>query len=430
MSDEQGDRSIQRGIVIGMVVGALIGLPLNILAGKGIIDEGLARTAASWGKSLGDLFLRLLQMLVVPLILSSLVSSVGRIGSMGELGKLGGRTMGYYLLTSALAIVTGLLVVNLINPGVGTTLDLEGAKAASAHIAQQAAEGERSVGAILWAQLLRMIPKNPVSAAAGGDMLAIIFFAIMLGVFIKASASEQGEEGELALGVGRFFDGFFNVMMRMTMWVVRLSPYGVFGFMLYAAAGKGLEAFGALAWYMVAVALGLGLHAFVTLPVLLKVLAGRSPLEYAKAMSPALLTAFGTASSNATLPLTISSAEQRGGISNRTTSFVLPLGATVNMDGTALYEVVAVLFIAQVYGNDLSLAQQAIVAITALLASVGAAGIPHAGTIMMVIVLEAVGLPTEGVGLILAVDRVLDMCRTSVNVWSDSTACAVVERSL
>jgi proton glutamate symport protein len=203
---------------------------------------------------------------------------------------------------------------------------------------------------------------------------------------------------------------------------------GVLFLMLAATATQGIGVFGTLGWYMVTVACALFFHAVVTLPLLLRFVARRSPLEFARAMSPALLTAFSSASSNGTLPLTLTCAEERGGISNRVSSFVLPLGATVNMDGTALYEVVAVLFIAQFSGIDLSLAQQIIVALTALLASIGAAGIPHAGLVMMIIILQAVGLPTESQGLIIAVDRVLDMCRTSVNVWSDSCGCAVVAR--
>ena len=201
---------------------------------------------------------------------------------------------------------------------------------------------------------------------------------------------------------------------------------GVLGFVLAASAGAGLSAFAALAWYALTVAIGLAIHAFITLPTLLALLARRSPLAFARAVSPALLTAFSTASSNATLPLTMEHVEKQGGVPARVSSFVLPLGATVNMDGTALYEAVAVLFIAQAYGAGLTLGQQLIVAFTALLVSVGAAGIPHAGTVMMVVVLSAVGLPTEAVGLILAVDRVLDMARTTVNVWSDCTAAAVV----
>jgi Na+/H+-dicarboxylate symporter len=244
----------------------------------------------------------------------------------------------------------------------------------------------------------------------------------MFGVFIIVVG------GEMADTLTRFFKAVFEVMMRMTMFIIRLAPIGVLGYMLYASAGEGLEVFAALGWYALTVAIGLTVHAFVTLPLIILLLARRSPREFFKAMSPALLTAFSTASSNGTLPLTITCAEERAGINNRISSFVLPLGATINMDGTALYEAVAVLFIAQVSGNDLGLAQQIIVAFTALLASIGAAGIPHAGTVMMVVVLSAVGLPVDYVGLILAVDRVLDMYRTSINVWSDATACAVVSR--
>jgi Na+/H+-dicarboxylate symporter len=202
----------------------------------------------------------------------------------------------------------------------------------------------------------------------------------------------------------------------------------VFFLMLSVTATEGIAIFATLGWYMVTVALALAIHAVIVLPLILNFVARRNPLEFAKAMSPALLTAFSSASSNGTLPLTLTSVEKRAGISNRVGSFVLPLGATINMDGTALYEVVAVLFIAQFNGIELTLAQQVIVAFTALLASVGAAGIPHAGLIMMMIILQAVGLPTETQGLIIAVDRVLDMCRTSVNVWSDSCGCAVVAR--
>ena len=249
-----------------------------------------------------------------------------------------------------------------------------------------------------------------------------IFFALVFGLFITLSPEEHRSR------LTGLFEFAFAVMMKMTTFIITLAPVGVFGFMLYAAAGSGLAAFAALGRYMVTVAAGLFVHMFVTLPLLLLLLARRSPLEFFRAMSPALLTAFSTASSNATLPLTMTSVEERAGVPNQVSSFVLPLGATVNMDGTALYEAVAVLFIAQAYGADLTLAQQIVVAVTALLASVGAAGIPHAGTVMMVVVLDAVGLPLEAVGLILAVDRVLDMCRTTVNVWSDATAAAVVAR--
>ena len=334
------------------------------------------------------------------------------------MGKLGGRTFAFYLTTSLLAICTGIVMVNLFQPGLGadrSTLDSGGKAVPSA------VDGDRSLGRVLWDQLLHMVPKNPVGAAASGDMLPIIFFSLLLGIFINSTG---GDKAKLLK------DGFvagFEVMMKMTIFVIRLAPIGVFGFMVYAAADKGLDVFATLAKYMLTVFVALSFHALVTLPLLLLLFARRSPWKFAKAMAPALVTAFSTASSNATLPLTMNSVEQRAGVRQQTSAFVLPLGATINMDGTALYEAVAVLFIAQAFGNDLSLGQQVVVAVTALLASVGAAGIPHAGTVMMVIVLDAVGLPASAVGIILAVDRVLDMCRTTVNVWSDSTAAALID---
>lgn len=406
-----------------MLVGAGIGLPLNILAEAGKIDASWPRTFAMYGKGIGDVFLRLLSMIVAPLILTSLITGITGTGSLKGLGRMGGRTLAYYLSTSMIAIITGMLVFNVIQPGKNSDFSQlqEGAETVTVDIVSQ----DQSLGQTMWNQVFNLIPSNPfasLSDPGNKSILGVIFFAILFGVFITVVG---GETGDL---LAKFFSGAFQVMMRMTMFIIRFAPIGVLGFMLYAAAGKGLAVFYALGWYALTVAIGLSIHAFITLPLLLILLARRSPREYFQCMSPALLTAFSTASSNGTLPLTLTCVEERAGISNRISSFVLPLGATINMDGTALYEAVAVLFIAQVSGNDLALAQQIIVAITALLASIGAAGIPHAGTVMMVVVLSAVGLPIEYVGLILAVDRVLDMYRTSINVWSDSTACAVVAR--
>jgi len=477
-------------ILITMILGAAIGLPLNYLAEQGSIDASWPRTVAAYGKGVGDLFLRLLSMIVVPLILTSLISGVISTGNLKGLGRLGSRTIVYYISTSLMAIIVGIVMVNLIKPGVGADLTIlqetaekeghavsaideaahgayraaclyalndrqdkafenlerflilsEGGEAAVERIRGDAdlarlkddpryeqvlgrAEGIREsskqgLGETLWKQLFTLVPSNPFASMADGSnrsILGVIFFSLLFGAFVIVVG------GETADLMSRFFNGAFDVMMHMTMFIIKTAPIGVLGFMLYASAGKGYGVFIPLAWYMLTVFLALAFHALITLPLLLTLLGRRSPWAFYKAMSPALLTAFSTASSNGTLPLTLTSIEKRAGISNRISSFVLPLGATINMDGTALYEAVAVLFIAQVYDKDLSMAQQVVVAITALLASIGAAGIPHAGTVMMVIVLGAVGLPLEAVGLILAVDRILDMCRTSVNVWSDSTA--------
>ncbi|MEE8170748.1 MAG: dicarboxylate/amino acid:cation symporter [Phycisphaerae bacterium] len=410
-------------ILIGMVAGAAIGLPLNVLAEQGRIDAEMPRQAAFYGKAVGDLFLRLLSMIVVPLIVSSLITGVTGTGSLSGLGRMGLRTFAYYLMTSMLAITVGVIIVNIIQPGVGADL---AALQAGAEDVELGVIGEGAgLGSTLWNQLLNMIPKNPVAALADPDnrsILALIFFSLLFGAFIIRIG---GSAGRLLTDV---FSAVFDVMMALTMFIIRFAPIGVLGFMLHATADKGPDVFLLLGKYMIAVAAALLFHAVVTLPLILMLLARRSPWEYFKAMSPALLTAFSTASSNGTLPLTITCVEKRAGISNRVSSFVLPLGATINMDGTALYEAVAVLFIAQAYGADLGVAQQVIVAITALLASIGAAGIPHAGLVMMVVVLQAVKLPLEAVGLILAVDRILDMCRTSVNVWSDSIGTAYIQR--
>jgi proton glutamate symport protein len=403
-----------------MGLGAALGLALNWAGAEGAVDSAIVSNVAMVGKKVGDLFLRLLQMLVVPLIVSSLITGVTGMGDLRTLGSIGGRAIIFYLTTSFLAILTGIFVVNLINPGVGAELALLEEGAAEGVVAQ--APG--GIGLVLWEQLESLIPKNPLAAATRGDMLPVIFFALLIGVFIGIAEHREGSAD--ASVVRRFFSGLFDVMMQMTLFVVKFAPIGVFGFTLYAAAGKGPAAFQVLGWYVLSVFVALLIHATITLPMILRVFTGRSPIAYMRSMTTALVTAFSTASSNGTLPLTMQNVEDAG-VRPQVTSFVLPLGATINMDGTALYEAVAVLFIAQVYGIDLTIAQQGLVALTALLASIGAAGIPHAGMVMMVVVLNAVGLPTSAVALILAVDRILDMCRTTVNVWSDSIAAAVVD---
>jgi len=376
--------------------------------------RSLARTIGDSAKTLGDLFLRMLKMVSIPLIITSLLSGVTGLGQAERLGKMFGRTLLYYLSTSMLAILTGLLLVNLIRPGmigVEPVVAVEGAHQAG-----------KSLAVVLFEQLQNMIPPNPFEAAATGNFLSIIAFSLAFGVCTILVG------GTTAQRINELVDAAFQVMMKLTMLIIRIAPLGVFFLMLSAAASQGAGVFSTLGWYMLTVACALAIHAMIVLPTILHFVAKRSPIQFAQAMSPALLTAFSSASSNGTLPLTLTCVEQRAQISNRVGSFVLPLGATINMDGTALYEVVAVLFIAQFSGIDLPLSQQLVVALTALLASIGAAGIPHAGLVMMVIILQAVGLPTESQGLIIAVDRVLDMCRTAVNVWSDSCGCAVVSR--
>jgi Na+/H+-dicarboxylate symporter len=377
--------------------------------------QSMAKRIGAWCQRIGGLFLRMLQMVAVPLIVTSLLTGILGLGDGEGVGRMFRYTISYYLSTSLLAIITGLAAVNLIRPGLS--------RIEAGAIGEPKIDAAKPLGEVLFDQLEAMIPANPLAALTEPNFLSIIAFTIAFALFTLSVGGQTLERIRAAAMAG------FDVMMAMTTAIIRLAPLGVLFLIAAVTATQGLEIFITLGWYVIAVALALAVHALITLPLILKFIAKRSPWEYAKAMSPALLTAFSSASSNGTLPLTMSNVEKRARISNKTGSFVLPLGATVNMDGTALYEAVAVLFIAQLhFGQNLPFAQQVIVAITALLASVGAAGIPHAGLVMMVIILQAVGLPIEMQGVILAVDRVLDMARTSVNVWSDSCGCAVVEQ--
>lgn len=367
---------------------------------------------------LGDIFLRALKMIIVPLILTSIVSGVTNIGGTKSLGRLGLKTMSYYLLTSTFAIITGLILVDLIKPGAGADL---GFKMDVPQLAK--------VSGNLWDIILRMIPQNIFEALGSADMLAIIFFSVLFGFFITQVQSDYKDF------MTNFFNSGFDIMMKMTSFIIKFAPLGILGIVTGVIAdqaadkAKLLNTFQHLGIYMLTVLGGLAIHSFITLPLIIKFIGKVSPAKHFKAMSLPLVTAFSTSSSSATLPLTLESVEHNDGVSNKITSFVLPLGATVNMDGTALYECVAAMFIAQAYGIELGFVQQLIIIITALLASIGAAGIPMAGLVMMSVVLTSVGLPLEGVGLILAVDRPLDMCRTMVNVFSDSCGAVTIAKT-
>ncbi len=400
-----------------MIVGAIVGVTANLYDGP---DGAVAATIGLWSQRLGGLFLRMLQMVAVPLIVTSLTTGIMGLAGHGGVGRMFRQTIFYYLLTSMLAIFTGLLTVNLFRPGLGgaaaalKTAPIEGNKPLG--------EAGQSLSEVIFNQIEAMIPANPLAALVAPNFLSIIAFTILFAIFALRVGGRTASVVTSAAAAG------LDVMMAMTTAIIRLAPLGVLFLMTSVTATQGASVFKSLAWYLFAVAVGLAIHACVTLPLILHFFAKRNPLEFVRSMSPALLTAFSSASSNGTLPLTMTSIEHRAGVSNRTASFVLPLGSTINMDGTALYEAVAVLFIAQLHlGTNLPFSQQLIVALTALLASVGAAGIPHAGLVMMVIVLQAVGLPIELQGVILAVDRVLDMARTSVNVWSDCCGCAVID---
>jgi len=360
-----------------------------------------------------DIFMRLLKMLIVPIVLTSIITGVTGLGGGSDFGRLGRRTLGYYVMTSLLAAGLGLLLVNLIRPGVGAELGL---------LVDFDPGTEKQN---LWDIFRRMVPENVFSAfGANSQMLQIIFFALLFGYFITR-ASEQSRQT-----LTGFFEAAFEVVMRLAQAVMLTVPVGVFCLLVKVVGETGFGVFAPLGWYMLTVFLALVIHAGVVLPFLLRVIGKVNPIRWAKAMSPALMTAFSTSSSSMTLPVTLETVEERGKVSNKVSSFVAPLGSTVNMDGTALYECIGVVFLAQYYASagdfEFGLAGQVYVVIAALLASIGAAGIPSAGLVMMLTILSALDLPLEGAALLLAVDRPLDMCRTVVNVWSDTCGTAVI----
>jgi len=379
-------------IILGFVVGILLG------------------EKATHIKIAGDIFIQLLKAIIIPLILASMVAGIVSIGDFRKLGRIGLRTFIYYMATTTLAVGVGLVLVNLMSPGVGVDM--------GAGVTTDLAGGEvPSIVSII----KDIVPENLFDAMANDKVLSVIFFSLLLGVAI----SSIGEKGRPLVTL---FEAFNTVMMKITGWIMRLAPFGVFALMAYTIGTMGLSVIKPLVVYMATVILGLIIHAFVTLPLLLSTFGKYSPVKFIKDVFSALATAFSTASSAATLPITMDCLQENTGVSNKVTSFVLPLGATVNMDGTALYEAVAAMFIAQAYGIDLSVGQQLVIMLTATLASIGAAAIPGAGLVTMVIVLRAVNLPLEGIGMILAVDRLLDMFRTAVNVWGDACGAVVVAR--
>ncbi|MGD8568997.1 MAG: dicarboxylate/amino acid:cation symporter [Gammaproteobacteria bacterium] len=371
----------------------------------------------------GTLFLNALKMLIVPLIASSIVIGIAGMGGHHALGRMGGKTILYYAATSLLAILIGLTLVNIMTPGI---VDGEPAKdkiGLTSDVADIKSKVEGKSAGDVAEVFLRMVPTNIVFAAANGQMLGLIFFSLLFGFFMTRIDHPGAET------IYNFWDAVYNVMMLITDFVMKFAPIGVFALVAKVVASTGLEAFRPLAWFFMTVLLALAVHFFVVMPLLLKFVARVNPIRHYRAMAPALLTAFSTSSSSATLPLTLDCVEKNAGVSNRTSSFVLPLGATINMDGTALYECVAAMFIAQAYGLDLGFAEQFTIVIVALLTSIGVAGIPAASLVAISIILTTIGLPVEGIGLILAVDRILDMCRTTVNVFSDSCGAVVIARS-
>ncbi|HRU42496.1 MAG TPA: dicarboxylate/amino acid:cation symporter [Candidatus Diapherotrites archaeon] len=382
----------------------LIGLAAGILAG--ILLQGSPDVADAWIKPFGTLFLNLIKMIIVPLVLASLVVGTCGLGDVKKLGRIGGKTIAYYLLTTAFAVILGLVLANIFSVGAGYVLPSD----------VKAAEPSKIPNVV--DTLLNIIPTNPIKAASDGNMLQIIAFALILGSGIVV----LGDKGK---PVFDFFDSLAEISYKITGGIMILAPYAVFALITPVVASNGPKVLLPLLSVIIIVYVGCVLHAALVYSSTLMVFAKFSPMKFFKGIFPAQAIAFTTCSSSATLPVNMQCTEENLGVPKSISSFVLPLGATINMDGTALYQGICALFIANVYGLDLTIAQQATIVLTATLASIGTAGVPGAGLIMLTMVLQTVGLPLEGLALVAGIDRILDMARTTINITGDS-ACAIV----
>ena len=406
----------------------LIAIICAVVAGTLTGDSGalLGVSFYSVYDFIGTLFLNALKMIIVPLVLASIITGIGGISSADNLGRLGGKTILFYLTSSLLAILVGLVLVNTFTPGIvdgrpaGEQLNLTLDPGEVGSLIDTVADKDASD---ITAVFIRMVPPNIVAAAAEGQMLGLIFFGLLFGFYMTRIAPEPANM------LKTFWQGVFDTMMLITLWVMKFAPLGVFGLVAKTVAATGFAAFAPLLVFFFTVVAALLFHFLVTLSLLLKALGGIRFTRQLQVMAPVLLTAFSTASSSATLPLTLETIEKDAGVSNKTTSFVLPLGATINMDGTALYECVAAMFIAQAYGLELTWVQQFTVVLVALLTSIGVAGIPAASLVAISVILGVIGLPLEGLGLLLVTDRILDMLRTAVNVYSDACAAVIIART-
>ena len=404
-------------ILLAMALAVLVGSLASHLGGSA--ESTIVDTAGF----LGSLFIQALKMLIVPLIFAAMINGMSNVGKEKNVGRLGGRTLAYYMITSLLAILVGLAAVNITQPGIVDGQPAKDIIGATGNVEEVVKKVEgRGAGDVIDI-FKRMIPANVVHAAAEGQMLGLIFFSLLFGFFLSKG------QGKHFQSTRDLFTSLFDIMMSLTNLVMKFAPIGVFGLVTKVVATTGFEAFQPVMVFFFTVLAALAIHALVVIPLILKY-AGKinSVSDHYRAMAPALLTAFSTASSSATLPTTMNCVEKNAGVSNRTTSFVLPLGATVNMDGTALYECVAAMFIAQAYGLELTLTVQFTIVWIALITSIGVAGIPAASLVAIVLILTVIGLPVEAIGLILVVDRLLDMVRTAVNVLSDTAGAVVIAK--
>ncbi|OMO25898.1 sodium:dicarboxylate symporter [Vibrio sp. 10N.222.47.A9] len=399
--------SLTGRVILGMVVGILTGFAIqSLFADSGFVNNYIVNGLFEVG---GQIFVASLKMLVVPLVFVSLVCGTSSLKDLSTLGRMGGKTLALYTGTTAVAITLALTIGNLFQPGAGADLT-----AASSFKSADAP----SLGQVI----IDMFPTNPIQAMAEGKTLQVIVFAVLFGIAISAA----GKPGERIAAV---FSDLNEVIMKLVALLMNLAPYGVFFLMAKLFSGLGLSAIWNLAEYFLVLAGTLLLHGLVTYSAMLKGFTGLSPITFLRKMEDAIMFAFSTASSNATIPVTMETAKNRMGVDNKVASFTVPLGATVNMDGTAIMQGVATAFIAQAYNIDLTMGDYLMVILTATLASVGTAGVPGVGLVMLAMVLNQVGLPLEGIALIMGVDRLLDMIRTAVNITGDSAVTIIVAKS-
>ena len=394
-------------IFAALLIGALIGVLIHYAMPSGTIKDKVLVEGVLY--VVGQGFIRLMQMLVVPLVFCSLVCGSMAIGDTKTLGKVGIKTIGFYLATTALAVIVALTSANIINPGIG--LDMDAVQTTEVTAASQSTN--------IVDTLLNIIPKNPIGSMANGDMLPIIVFALFVGIMLAKLGSK-------ASTVANFFSQFNDVMMEMTMSIMKIAPVGVFCLIARTFATVGFAAFKPMLKYMGNVSLALAIQCFVVYQILLFVFTRLNPLKFIKKFAPVMGFAFSTATSNATIPMSIETLNKKMGVSKQISSFTIPLGATVNMDGTSIMQGVAVVFIAQAYGIPLTMGKLATVVVTATLASIGTAGVPSVGLVTLAMVLSSVGLPTEGIALIMGIDRILDMLRTAVNITGDAVCTTIV----
>lgn len=401
-------------IKIALPVQILIALVLGILFG--IFAHEYVKYV-SWA---GDMFLRFLKMIVVPIVFCSMVTGVASLGNQGGLGRIAGKTFAFYVSTTLIATVIGLILVNILQPGVGSSLVSDTAAASQLASADKVSLGQ---------QIINIIPDNVFAALAKADLLQVIFFAILFGYFV----TQVGDKARNA--IVDVFQAGFDVIMKITLAVIKLAPYGVFSIvakMISQQAGdmdKLMDVAQSLGMFLLIVWIGCMIHFFVVLPSTVYFLGKENPWRHMKKMSTAILTAFSTCSSGAALPISLKDSQEKCGISNKIAGFTLPLGATVNMNGTALYEGVAVIFIAQVYGIDLSIMEQIVIIVTVLFSAIGTASIPMAGLVMLSVAISVAGLPMEGIGLVLAVEQLCDMPRTATNSYGDMCGAVVIAKS-